>query len=68
MNMSSNLHTGTPCQAKDLKVGARVLIGVDTKQVKNVTTKDGFTYLSLHMGDGRTAYRTFPATRTFYTY
>lgn len=66
MNMSS--HTGTPIQAQDLKVGARILIGVDTKQVKSAATKDGFTYLTLHMGGGKTAYRTFPATRTFYTY
>ena len=60
--------TGTPVKAQDLKVGARVLIGVDTKQVKSVTTKDGFTYITLRMNGGRTDYRTFPATRTFYTY
>ena len=66
MNMSS--HTGTATQAQDLKPGQRVLIGIDTKAILNVTTKDGFTYLSLRMNGGRTAYRTFPATRTLYTY
>ena len=60
--------TGTATLAKDLKVGDRVLIGVDTKGILSVTTKDGFTYLTLALAYGKKGYRTFLATRTLQVY
>ena len=68
MNIPSSIHSGTATKAQDLKAGQRVAIGIDTKILKSVITKDGVTYLKTALRNGRTGYHQYPATRTLYTY
>jgi hypothetical protein len=68
MQLSNRPNAGTATKVENLKVGDRILTGIDTKPVKSVTVKDGVVYVTTTLRSGNTGRHQWPAGRTVLTF